>query len=203
MPSLTNEKDKLNRMRVRIIGGGFAGMTTTYKNWANSGTQLFCLSECRESADLPELFKFSQRLVEGDIITGSLRSTDIIAQMGELVSATEFQWIPSRTGWFDHDKIWNMVSPLDLMRLGTLPFIDRVRLGASVGYLTYLQQNRTISTSTNVSPLPSGGKNMAVALRGTRYGVRCSAGNSATARSKCRWFGTGTKSCCASVHGAD
>ncbi len=68
--------------------------------------------------------------------------TSIVAQMGELGLGDRVQWIPSKTGWFDQGKMWNMVTPMDLMQLGTLPLIDRIRLGLAVGYLTYLQKNK-------------------------------------------------------------
>lgn len=68
--------------------------------------------------------------------------THVVAQMGELGLGDRVQWIPSRTGWFEQGKIWNMVSPTDLLRLGTIPLIDRIRLGAATGYLTYLQQSK-------------------------------------------------------------
>jgi protoporphyrinogen oxidase len=36
-----------------------------------------------------------------------------------------------------------MVSPTDLLRLGTLPLVDRLRLGLAVFYLTYLQTSKS------------------------------------------------------------
>lgn len=68
--------------------------------------------------------------------------THIVALMQELGLGDRVQWIPSKTGWFEQGKIWNMVTPMDLMRLGTLPLMDRIRLGAATGYLTYLQQDK-------------------------------------------------------------
>ncbi len=50
--------------------------------------------------------------------------------------------IESKTGWFDDGKIWNVVSPTDLLRLGTLPFVDRLRLGLVLYYLTFIQAKR-------------------------------------------------------------
>lgn len=69
--------------------------------------------------------------------------THVVAQMQELGLGDRVQWIPSKTGWFEQGKIWNMVTPMDLMRLGTLPLMDRIRLGAATGYLTYLQQDKS------------------------------------------------------------
>jgi protoporphyrinogen oxidase len=69
--------------------------------------------------------------------------THIVAQMEELGLGDRVQWIPSKTGWFDGGKIWNMVSPLDLLKLDVMPFVDRVRLGMTVAYLTYLQSSKS------------------------------------------------------------
>lgn len=69
--------------------------------------------------------------------------THIVDLMGELGLGERVMWIPSKTGWFEKGQIWSMVSPVDVLKLGTLPFADRIRLGLVTFYLTYLQSARS------------------------------------------------------------
>jgi len=127
--------------RIAIIGGGFAGMTAAYE-LGKLGYQTFLFERMPELGGLAGTFPIEGTRLERGYHHWFTSDTHIIAQMEELGLGDRVQWIPSRTGWFDQGKIWNMVSPLDLLRLGTLPFLDRVRLGLVVAYLTYLQTDK-------------------------------------------------------------
>ncbi|HZQ09910.1 MAG TPA: NAD(P)/FAD-dependent oxidoreductase [Anaerolineae bacterium] len=129
-------------MNIGIIGGGFAGMSAAYE-LGKLGYKTVLFERMTELGGLAGTFEVEPGVpLERGYHHWFTSDTNIVAQMEELGLGDRVQWIPSRTGWFDQGKIWNMVSPLDLMRLGTLPLMDRIRLGAAVGYLTYLQQNK-------------------------------------------------------------
>jgi protoporphyrinogen oxidase len=127
--------------RIAIIGGGFAGMTAAYE-LGKLGYQTFLFERMPELGGLAGTFPLEGTRLERGYHHWFTSDTHIVAQMEELGLGNRVQWIPSKTGWFENGKIWNMVSPADLLRLGTVPFVDRVRLGMSVAYLTYLQSNR-------------------------------------------------------------
>jgi protoporphyrinogen oxidase len=129
-------------MTIAIIGGGFAGMTAAYE-LGKLGYKTVLFERMTELGGLAGTFPVEPGVpLERGYHHWFTSDTHIVAQMEELGLGDRVQWIPSKTGWFDQGKIWNMVSPMDLMRLGTLPLIDRIRLGAAVGYLTYLQNNK-------------------------------------------------------------
>lgn len=128
-------------MKIAIIGGGFAGLTAAYE-LGKLGYQTFLFERAPELGGLAGTFPIEGTRLERGYHHWFTSDTHIVAQMQELGLGDRVQWIPSRTGWFEQGKIWNMVSPTDLLRLGTLPFIDRVRLGIVVAYLTYLQSNK-------------------------------------------------------------
>ncbi|MEW5720130.1 MAG: NAD(P)/FAD-dependent oxidoreductase [Chloroflexota bacterium] len=128
--------------RIAIIGGGFAGMTAAYE-LGKLGYQTFLFERMPELGGLAGTFPIEGTRLERGYHHWFTSDTHIVAQMEELGLGDRVQWIPSRTGWFDQNKIWNMVSPTDLLRLGTLPFVDRLRLGMVVAYLTYLQSNKS------------------------------------------------------------
>ncbi len=128
--------------RIAIIGGGFAGLTAAYE-LGKLGYQTFLFERAPELGGLAGTFPIEGTRLERGYHHWFTSDTHIVAQMQELGLGDRVQWIPSRTGWFEQGKIWNMVSPTDLLRLGTLPFVDRVRLGLVVAYLTYLQSSKS------------------------------------------------------------
>ncbi|CAG0945636.1 partial 15-cis-phytoene desaturase, partial [Anaerolineae bacterium] len=127
--------------RIAIIGGGFAGMTAAYE-LQKLGYQTFLFERMSELGGLASTFPIEGTRLERGYHHWFTSDTHIIAQMQELGLGDRVQWIPSKTGWFENGKIWNMVTPVDVLRLGTIPFVDRLRLGMAVAYLTYLQANK-------------------------------------------------------------
>ena len=131
-----------NFQRIAIIGGGFAGMTAAYE-LGKLGYQTFLFERMPELGGLAGTFPIEGTRLERGYHHWFTSDTHIVAQMEELGLGDRVQWIPSKTGWFDQGRIWNMVSPTDLLRLGVMPFADRLRLGMVVAYLTYLQSNKS------------------------------------------------------------
>lgn len=127
--------------RIAIIGGGFAGLTAAYE-LGKKGYQIFLFERMPELGGLAGTFPIEGTRLERGYHHWFTSDTHIVAQMEELGLGDRVRWIESKTGWFDQGKIWNMVSPTDLLRLGTLPLVDRLRLGLAVFYLTYLQSNK-------------------------------------------------------------
>ncbi len=129
-------------MIVGIIGGGFAGMTAAYE-LGKLGYKTVIFERMTELGGLASTFQVEPGVpLERGYHHWFTSDTHVVAQMHELGLGNRVQWIPSKTGWFEQGKIWNMVTPTDLMKLGTIPLLDRIRLGAATGYLTYLQQNK-------------------------------------------------------------
>ena len=128
----------MTNQRIAIIGGGFAGMTAAYE-LGKKGYQTFLFERQPELGGLAGTFPIEGTRLERGYHHWFTSDTHIVAQMEELGLGDRVQWIESRTGWFDDGRIWNVVSPMDLLRLGTLPFVDRIRLGLVLYYLTFLQ----------------------------------------------------------------
>ena len=128
--------------RIAIIGGGFAGLTAAYE-LGKLGYQTFLFERAPELGGLAGTFPMEGTRLERGYHHWFTSDTHIVDQMEELGLGDRVQWIPSKTGWFDSGKIWDMVSPLDLLKLDVMPFVDRVRLGMTVAYLTYLQSSKT------------------------------------------------------------
>jgi len=128
-------------LKIALIGGGFAGLTAAYE-LGKLGYQAFLFERAPELGGLAGTFPIEGTRLERGYHHWFTSDTHIIAQMQELGLGDRVQWIPSKTGWFENGKIYNMVSPLDVLMLDTIPFVDRLRLGFAVAYLTYLQANK-------------------------------------------------------------
>lgn len=130
-------------MNIGIIGGGFAGMTAAYE-LGKLGYKTVIFERMTELGGLASTFQVEPGIpLERGYHHWFTSDTHAVALMQELGLGDRVQWIPSKTGWFEQGKIWSMVSPTDLLKLGTVPFADRIRLGMATAYLTYLQRDKS------------------------------------------------------------
>ncbi|MEJ7838193.1 MAG: NAD(P)/FAD-dependent oxidoreductase, partial [Thermomicrobiales bacterium] len=61
--------------------------------------------------------------------------TSVAALATELGVGDDLLWLPSNVGYFADGKIYPLNGAVDLLKLGTIPFIDRLRLGLVTAYL--------------------------------------------------------------------
>ncbi len=120
--------------RVAIIGGGFAGMTAAYELGKQS-YQTFIFERMPELGGLAGTFPIEGTRLERGYHHWFTSETDIVAQMQELGLGDRVQWIESKTGWFYGGKIWNWVTPMDLLSFTPLSLVGRMRLGLTTLYL--------------------------------------------------------------------
>ncbi len=124
--------------RLAIIGGGFAGLTAAYE-LGKQGYQVFVFERMAELGGLAGTFPIEGTRLERGYHHWFTSDTDIVSQLEELGLGDRVQWIESKTGWFYGGKIWNWVTPMDLMRFTPLSLPGRVRLGLSTLYLQKVQ----------------------------------------------------------------
>jgi protoporphyrinogen oxidase len=121
-------------MRIGIIGGGFAGLTAAYE-----------LLKQGHSVDVYEAAPFwggqaATIEVEGTRIERFYHhfftsDTDIQQLMAELGISHKLQWRPSQMGFFQDGRIWDFVTPFDLLKFGPLKPWNRIRIGLVTLYL--------------------------------------------------------------------
>ncbi len=119
---------------IAIIGGGFAGMTAAYE-LGKLGYRTFLFERASELGGLAGTFPIEGTRLERGYHHWFTSDTHILALMEELGLGDRVEWIASKTGWFYGGKIWNWVTPMDLMRFTPLPLVDRIRLGLTTYYL--------------------------------------------------------------------
>ncbi len=121
-------------MKVGIIGGGVAGMVAAYR-----------LSQQGHQVGLYEASPFLGGLVRtfepgGDRLEAfyhHIFSTDttIVNLIEELGLGDKMTWRTSKVGFYREGKIYDFVTPGDLLRYTPAPLLDRVRMGLAALYL--------------------------------------------------------------------
>jgi protoporphyrinogen oxidase len=123
-------------MRVGIIGGGMLGMAAALRlRQAGHDVTLWerMPSLGGQAATFPiagtRLEYFYHHLFHSD--------TAIIDLMNELRVGDRLQWLPSTVGMFYDGKIWPLDGAKDLLKLGYISPLARLRVGALTAYLQF------------------------------------------------------------------
>jgi protoporphyrinogen oxidase len=121
--------------RIAVIGGGVLGLTAAYR-LARQGHQVTLWEQAErlggQAAAFPlgngaHLEYFYHHLFMSD--------TAIVDLIEELGIGDKLVWIESNVGFFVDGRIWPLASATDLLRIGFIPFIDRLRIGLATLYL--------------------------------------------------------------------
>ena len=145
-------------MRVGIVGGGLAGLTAAYE-LGKRGHEVTVFE--REAALGGQAATFEvggQRLeVFYHHIFGS--DVDIVRLVDELGLGDSLEWLDSRVGFLHGGRVYDFVTPMDLMRFNAVSVVDRVRLGMISLYLRrYKNWKRMERTTAREWLLRYGGK---------------------------------------------
>ena len=119
---------------VGVVGGGITGLTAAYR-LARLGHRVTLWERSDEfgglaaAIDVPggKLEKFYHHLFMSD--------HSIAALAEEIGVGDRLRWLPSQNSYFSDGEIYSLASPLDLIRLPVVPFLDRIRIGLVTLYL--------------------------------------------------------------------
>ena len=121
-------------MKVAIVGGGVAGLTAAYR-LLQGGHEVLLYEAAPELGGLVRTFEAGGEPLEAFYHHIFRTDTTIIDLINELGLGERLVWKDSKVGFYHGGRIWNFVTPLDLLRFKPLPLIDRVRLGLAGLYL--------------------------------------------------------------------
>jgi protoporphyrinogen oxidase len=113
---------------IGIIGGGYAGLTAAHE-LQKRGYAVTVLEKYGQwggqAATCPLLGTrieyFYHHLFGSD--------TYILGLMDELGIGGQLRWIESKVGWFANGRIYDLVTPLDLLRFTPVSLLNRIKLG--------------------------------------------------------------------------
>jgi protoporphyrinogen oxidase len=121
-------------MRVAVVGGGVAGLTAAYR-LLQAGHEVAVFEAAPELGGLVRTFDAGGEPLECFYHHLFTTDTKIVELIEELGMGDRLTWRDSKVGFYRGGRIWNFVTPMDLLRFKPLPLLDRVRLGLAGLYL--------------------------------------------------------------------
>ena len=119
---------------IAVIGGGFTGLTAALR-LAQRGFQVTLWERGETLGGQANAFPVAGTSLER-FYHHLFQSDREIVQLIEEVGVSEnLLWLPSNVGYFADGRIWPLNGALDLLRLGFIPFPDRLRVGLVTAYL--------------------------------------------------------------------
>jgi protoporphyrinogen oxidase len=121
-------------LNIAVIGAGVAGLAAAYRllqkghdvTVVEAGPFVGGQVRTFETGGDP-LEAFYHHLFKSD--------TNVISLIEELGLGEELRWVESKVGFYHDGRIYDFVTPGDLLRFTPVPFVDRVRLGLAALYL--------------------------------------------------------------------
>ena len=115
-------------MKAVVIGGGVAGMTSAYR-LMQQGHEVELYEASPFLGGLVRTFEVGGNKLEAYYHHIFTTDTTIISLIKEMGLGDRLDWIDSKVGWYDSGKIYNFVTPFDLLRFAPVSLPDRIRLG--------------------------------------------------------------------------
>ncbi len=121
-------------MRVAVVGGGVAGLTAAYR-LLQAGHEVAVFEAGPELGGLVRTFTAGGERLEAFYHHIFTTDTTIVRLIDELGFSDQLTWRDSKVGFYHDGKLYNFVTPLDLLKFSPLPPIDRIKLGLAGLYL--------------------------------------------------------------------
>ncbi len=121
-------------MQVSIIGAGLAGLTAAY-DLLKQGHSITLYEKNHELGGQAGTFAVGGTRLERFYHHLFTSDENILGLIDELGLSGRMTWIPSRVGWFYGGRVYDFVTPMDLLRFTPLSLVDRFRAGLVSLYL--------------------------------------------------------------------
>ncbi len=121
-------------MKAAIIGGGMTGLSAA-DTLSQRGIECVLYERDAELGGLAGSFRVGDTYLEKfyhHIFTSDTAVIDLVERLG---LDEKLEWIPTTNSYY-RDRIYQLSTPLDLLRFSHISFLDRIRLG-----LLYLRTN--------------------------------------------------------------
>jgi protoporphyrinogen oxidase len=122
------------RQHIAVIGGGITGLTAAFR-LAQQGHRVTLWERGAQFGGQANAFPVAGTAIERFYHHLFQSDREIVALAEEIGIGDHLLWLPSNVGYFAEGKIWPLNGALDLLRLGFLPFPDRLRVGLVTAYL--------------------------------------------------------------------
>lgn len=124
--------NEINDHDYLIIGAGFTGLTLGLR-LAQAGKKVIIVESEKQVGGLASDFKLTNGIqLERFYHHWFRHDTSITNLIDELGLGSMVKEYPSNTGMYFNKRLWNLSSPLDLLRFKAISFVDRIRLGVAI-----------------------------------------------------------------------
>lgn len=113
---------------VVVVGGGISGSAAAF-DLVKAGHDVTLVERSPNLGGLVVSFEVGGTPLECFYHHVFPHEHQVISLIDELGLSDRMQWHPSSVAVFTGGKVWPFTSPLDLLRFGPLPFLDRIRTG--------------------------------------------------------------------------
>ncbi len=134
-------------MRAGVIGGGAAGLAAAY-DLADQGHSVVVHERAPFLGGQASTFDVGGAQLERGYHHLFTTDTDILDLAGEIGLADRVRWAPSSVGTLVDGRIYDFVTPLDLLRFRPISLLDRLRLGLSTLRLRRIKDWRALEPHT-------------------------------------------------------
>jgi len=121
-------------LNLGIIGGGIAGLTAAYE-LSKEGHKVALFEKEAYLGGQAATFEVAGERLERFYHHIFVSDIDIIQLIDELGLSEELLWLDSKVGFFHGGKIYDFVTPMELLKFSPVGLADRVRLGLISLYL--------------------------------------------------------------------
>ena len=136
-------------MRVGIVGAGAAGLTAAYE-LGKRGHEVVVYERAHFMGGQASTFDVGGARLERGYHHLFTSDTDIIGLNAEIGLGHRMRWIDSSVGTLYDGRIYNFVTPMDLLRFKPLSLVDRIRLGVATLALQRIKDWRRLESVTAV-----------------------------------------------------
>ena len=115
-------------MKIGIIGAGAAGLAAAF-DLSSNGHKVVVYESAPFIGGQASTIPVGGGPLERGYHHLFTNDNAIVSLMADLGIGDKMKWYPSRVGTYTSGKVYKTTTPLDLLRLGALPIMDRVKLG--------------------------------------------------------------------------
>ena len=136
-------------MRAGIVGGGAAGLAAAY-DLAKEGHEVVVHERAPFLGGQASTFNVGGAQLERGYHHLFKSDTDILELAEEIGLGDRVRWVPSSVGTLADGRIYDFVTPLDLLRFTPISLLNRVRLGLSTLQTRRISDWRALESHTAV-----------------------------------------------------
>lgn len=134
----------MNKFDVVIVGAGFTGLTAAYV-LSKQGKRVHVVEADETPGGLAGTFNFSDGVKVEKFYHHWFNNDVYVPELvKELGLDGDVILLPTRTGMYFNGRMWNLSTPIDLLRFKALSFTDRIRLGLLVFQVRRIKDWKTI-----------------------------------------------------------